>query len=739
MSDHTSSNRERSSRIGRGLVIAVVGVIGLLALNWVLAVARFQVNGLFSDQWNLSDAILRGDGPLALFTWQHGPHRQGLAFVFTSWIWGWSGWDTRIEALWGVVWLVGAAGLMVGWKYRLSGRFTWVDLWLPMAALAMRQYETIITTPNLSHSVFPLVLLMVAAWGLARPMTKASWLGVGLIGAIALFTGFGIFVWVGLAWVIALQLGRVMRMDIWRGGMGAAIGGAVLAMALGCFLWGYALNSASSGATFPHWPLGDYFRFVVVMLASRMDLTGGTPTGYGAGAVLLMVSIAVLAHASWRVSRDEHPAPALTSAAMLLAAGLGYAFFTAVGRVHLGVEAGEAPRYTSLMVACWLGILAWACESDRAVWRIGAALLGWAMVVAPWIDLKERELIDWPGTMGMSDATRIAIEYSNNQKIEWLSVWEETGDWRAAEAAVPQAIHGQAEEVKMGEKIEIMRAHRLSFASEPEAPLAWLPWWNPTGVTWVRAMGGVKQQWMAEEAILLIDGRDAGYLNLRVAWQAQAMPEDSALEIKLGDHVARMSYREMLDGVSIPASTQRQKLTFRTLSGVVPLDPPNDPRLGSFLVVEPTLSVKPNYQVRTWAEDAAGLWPEESLVVREGFHGWEENGAFGWSDARLVVAARSWETSYLNVAIESRFAAVDGGPVYVSINGESHVLPWSEEGLSFSVEMVGGKSHEIVLENSAGAQSPAAVGNSSDARKLALRITRLSLDDRNAYPIAGTE
>ena len=62
-------------------------------------------------------------------------------------------------------------------------------------------------------------------------------------------------------------------------------------------------------------------------------------------------------------------------------------------------------------------------------------------------------------------------------------------------------------------------------------------------------MGGVKQQWMAEEAILLIDGRDAGYLNLRVAWQAEAMPEDSALEIKLGDHEARMSYREMLDGV----------------------------------------------------------------------------------------------------------------------------------------------------------------------------------------------
>ena len=720
--------------MGRGLVIAVAGVIGLLTLNWVLAVARFQVNGLFSDQWNLSEAILRGDGPLSLFTWQHGPHRQGVAFVFTSWVWQLSGWDTRVEALVAVAWLVLAAVLVLAWKYRMTGRLGLIDLWLPIAVLGMRQYETIITTPNLSHSVFPLVLLLMAAWGLARPMTWSSWFGVGIIGVIALFTGFGIFVWAGLVWVFALQLFPVRHMARWRSGMGVLTGGVILLTGLGCFVYGYALNSASSGATFPHWPPTDYAKFVVAMLASRMDLTGGTELANGAGWVMLALSILALVHASWRVSRDEKPPPAMMVAAMLLAAGLGYAVFTAAGRVHLGVVAGEAPRYTSLMVACWLGVFAWSCATERQIWRLGAVGLGWAMVIAPWTDLKDRELIDWPGTMGMSDATRVAIEYSNNQKIEWLSVWEETGSWETAEAAVPKAIHGQAVEVKMGEKIETMRAHRLSFASEPETPLAWLPWWNPKGVTWVRAMGGVKQQWMAEEAVLLIDGRGDGYLNLRVAWKAEAMPEDAEMEIRLGDHRAQMSYREMLAGVSIPASPERQKLTLRTLSGVVPLDPANDPRLGSFLVVEPTLSSNPEYAVRSWVDDAEGLWPEESLVVREGFHGWEENGAFGWSEARLVVAVRSWETRYLNVAIESRFAAVDQGPVYVSINGESHVLPWLEEGLNFSVEIAGGKSHEIVLENSAGAQSPAAVGNSSDTRKLALRINRLSFEAEPAYP-----
>ena len=110
MIENESSRLSRRVPVSRGVKVMVATILVMMTVTWVLAVARFQVNGLFSDQWNLSEPVLRGDGPLALFTWQHGPHRQGLAFVSTSWIWGWSGWDTGIEAVWGVVWLVGAAG-----------------------------------------------------------------------------------------------------------------------------------------------------------------------------------------------------------------------------------------------------------------------------------------------------------------------------------------------------------------------------------------------------------------------------------------------------------------------------------------------------------------------------------------------------------------------------------------------------------------------------------------------------
>ena len=729
MSADESSPAVLPTRWGRAVYWAAGVIIGLMALNWVLAVARFQVNGLYSDQWNFCEAILRGEGPVGLFTWQHTPHRQGLAFVLTAWIWEWSGWDTRVEAFWGVGWLVVIAVGILAWKARLTGRLNWRDLWLPVAALAMRQFETVITVPNLSHSVFPLVLLLAMGWIMAKPLGQAQWAVLGGIGLIAVFTGFGLFVAGALGWVAGLRLVQNARDRRWRKIMGPGLAAIWLVVAAVWFLWDYKLSSSSAGGSFLHWPWWDYPRFVAVMLASRMDLTGGGALVYLAGSLMLIVAVAAWANASWRLGREEAPSPALMSAGLWLTVGLGYAVITAVGRVHLGVMAGEAPRYATLMVSVWLGLLAWSWASQNWLWRGLAVVLGWSMVVAPWFDLRERPVGDWPGTMGMSDASRVAIEYSNNQKIEWISIWEETGDWRVAEAQVPGAIHGQAVEVQLGEKIDFMRKNRLSFAAEPESPWSWLPWWNPKGITWARAMGGLNQQWMAERAILVVDGRLDELLNLRLAWKATDLAEEAELEVMLGDKKARLSYQELLAGVSIDAPVERGKLTLRSVMGTVPLNPPIDPREGSFLVVEPTLTATPEYEYRGWAEEAGELWAEQALEIVRGFYGWEGGGTFGWTEAELELEVRSLAPRYLNVSIQLRFAQVNQGPVKVVVDGETHPLAWSPDGLRFSVELSGGRAHRILLINEAGMMSPREVGRSGDSRQLALRINRLTLDE----------
>ncbi len=722
-----------------GPLIAAAVIILLLALNWVAAVARFQVNTVYWDQWDFSEPLFNERSLLDVFSKQHGPHRQGLAFVFTSWVLEASDWDGRVESLWIASLLVVAAVLVVIWKHRATGRFGWTDLWLPLAALAMRQYETVLVAPNASHSIFPLVLLLLAAIILTDPPNGRRWLMLGVIGGLALFTGFGIFVWVGLVWIAGLRLLRAIVARDRR-----AVGPPLLAVllcgaALAWFARGYVFNPASPGATFPHWPLGDYPKFVMLMLASRMDLAPGV-IAYIGGAIVLLAGSVIWIHASARTWREETPATGHLTAAFLLTAGLGFAWFTASGRVHLGVEAGMAPRYTSLTLAVWLGLLAWAAVGRSRGLRVAAGVLGWAMVVAPWADLRGREWRDWPGTLGMSRESRDALTRTQGTKAQWLMAWQETGgDHAETERRAPGLIHPDPVAGELGRKIAYLQRRGLSFAAPDAEPWSWLPWWNPTGVTWLKGMGGEHAQWMAEEARLLIEGRETGYLNLRLRWVAPALGPDHPVDIELAGRTARVAYADLLAGLSVPAPQSRSLLVLRSPDGTVPLDPPRDLRQGSFLVEDPTLSAEPAFAVRGWIADTEGLWPESGLALHDGFHRWEQNGAWIWTDGHARLSAHSLGGAWLNVEIASRYTAVNTGPLIIVVDGKRQEQAWSADGVRCSIRLPAGRARQVELVNPAGDQSPFAAGESEDRRRLALRLHRLSVDEAAAFAELGAE
>ncbi len=727
----------REVRQTRGPLIAAGLVIGLLALNWLAAVARFQINTLFWDQWDFCSPLFQEQGWLELFTRQHGPHRQGLAFVFTSWVMELSGWDSRVESLWIASLLVVAAVLGVVWKWRLTGRFGWFDLWIPLGALAMRQNETVIVAPNASHGVFPLVLIVLAAIVLARPLDRAvSWLALGLIGLVALFTGFGIFLWVGLGWVAGLRILRGALAKDWRAVWRIVPGLLVLVGAAVWFGWGYVFNPASPGATFPHWPVTDYPQFVMLMFASRMEFAVPTATAYWAGAAMLALTTGAVVQASVRVWRDEEVLPGPVGAAALLMTALAFAWFSAAGRVHLGPEAGLAPRYTPLMFAAWLGLGAWVTGFARRWPRLLIVVVGWAMVVQPWADLRERELADWPGTLGMSMESRGAMMGTQGVKTAWLLAWQDTGgNAREATRREPLGMHPDPEAGELMNKMAYLQEHHLSFFREVDTPWAWLPWWNPFGITWVKSAGGEGAHWIGDEAVVLMDGRRGGFLNLRTQWVAPDFGPDHPLEIQVGEHRARLDYEAMSQGISLPAPRHRTVLTLRSPDGTVALNPPGDMRQGSFQVADPVLSASPLYARRGWMMDTPGLWPERTLDVVAGLHNWENQRAWVWTQAELHLQCRVLEPSYLNIEIGSRYPAVDQGPVRLKVDGEVRELAWKPDGLQLSIPVVAGRTVEVELINAAGARSPREAEGASDGRQLALRLTHLSLDAEAAYRV----
>lgn len=707
-----------------------------MGLNWVAAVARFHVEGIYWDQWMFLEPMFQDRGWLALFTEQHGPHRQGVAFIITSWIMDWSGWDTRVEALWVASLLVVAALLALRWKYRLTGRLSWIDLWLPLAVLAMRQYENVILVPNASHSMFPLVLMLTAALVLLKELTVARWLVLGVIGVLALFTGFALFVWGALLGLVLLVAVREIWRKQYRALIGPGAGGAVLLGGLIWFLQGYLFNPASPGATFPHYPLGDYPLFVVRMLASRMGMLGGGADGMMWGYLVLGLAIAVLGLGCFKIVRADRLKASWLAAVLFVTIGLGYAFFTALGRVHLGVEGGEASRYTPLMISFWLGLVAWTATASWRGWNWAAAIMGWSMVVVPWMDMWDRPWRDWPGTLGMGERSRTAVVWTTSYKTKWLLAWQETGDWREAEAQVPYGVHPGPDGSPLGDQIEFLGERELSFLAQPGVPYSWLPWWNPLGVSWVQGMGGEHRQWIAEEGVFLVDGNTDGFLNLKFEWKTAGLPDDAPVEVRLGDHVGEATYAEFQRGLSVPTPATREKLVLRSIEGVQPIHPPQDPRPASFLVTDPTVSATAKYPVKWFSRNDSGLHEDTvTFVWEEGFHDWEPEGGFIWTDAFAVIETRARMTRYLNIMIEGRFAPVDREDVRLRVNDTSWDLPCPPEGLKLSIALPGGQSNRVSLRNIAGAQSPAVVGESGDERFLALRLNRISFDEAPAFPL----
>ena len=732
-----SSIESRESRSpSRGVLIAAGAIIALLSLNWVAAVARFQVEGIYWDQWMFLEPMFKGEGWLALFTQQHGPHRQGIAFIITSWIMEWSGWDTRVEALWGASLLMVAAVMALVWKYRLTGRLGWIDLWLPLAALGMRQYENIILVPNASHSMFPLVLMWSAALVILRELSVRRWLALGVIGVLALFTGFALFVWGALMGLVVLVSARELWRKQYQNLVGPGAGAAILLAGLGWFLHGYLFNPASPGATFPHYPLGDYPLFVVRMLASRMGMLGGGSEAMFWGWIVLGLAIAGWGIGCWRIVRSDQIAAPLLATVFFLTVGLGYAVFTALGRVHLGVEGGEASRYTPLMISFWVGVVAWTATAKWRGLHIGAAILGWAMVVVPWMDMWDRPWRDWPGTLGMSQRSRTAIVWTTSYKTKWLLAWQETGDWREAEKQVPNGVHPGSEGSPLGEQIEFLAERRLSFLGDPKTDYTWLPWWNPLGVRWVQGMGGEHEQWMAEEGRFLVDGADDAFVNLRLRWKTLELPEDAPIEIQLGEFRGQTTYAELVKGLSVPIPTDRQPLTLRSKVGVAPIHPPHDPRPASFLVLDPTVTTAPRYEVKWFSRNDEGLLPDEvDFRWADGFHDWNPAGGFVWTGDAATVEMRTRQTRYLNVVIEGRYEHADDGPIRLYVNDDEWLLDWVPGGMSLSIEIPGGQSSSVTLRNIVGSKSPRDFGESDDARFLALRITRISFDEQPAFPV----
>jgi hypothetical protein len=459
----------------RGALWFVVGVSALLFANWLYAIARFQPNVLFMDQWDFLLPLFNGGGWWDRFAQQHGPHRQGLSFLITSWILEATRWDARYDSVWIATALFAAALLALRLKWKMTGAIRWADAWIPILVLSLAQFETVLSTPNASVGVFPLALILLAANVWLAPTSAARYLPAGAIAFALTFTGFGMFGAVALAVLLA---SRIVRDGIRRDHEAAwmAVGGLAIAVAGWiAFFDGYVFTPAVEGFRFPWTPWTDYLRFIVLMLVLPTGEIGDRWPHYLLGTALalaILVSLALVV-SNWG-RRDASPRDDVVM--LLMGSGVSFVIATAIGRVSLGILGGTTPRYVTLMCPIWLGLFLAAATARRRRVYVATSVCVWILALAPYIGLPRRPVTLWPGTLGLTEGQVETVTLYGTSKAGWARTYLDTGSWEAAQAAVPATMHPDPVNSKLEEKLRFLRDRRLSFFSEPRERCDYLPW-----------------------------------------------------------------------------------------------------------------------------------------------------------------------------------------------------------------------------------------------------------------------
>jgi len=447
----------------------------LLYANWLLMVFRFQPNVMFWDQWEFYQPLFQGGGWWARALQQNGPVREGLGLVVSGWILEATRWDVRYDSMWAASVLLLAAALALRLKSKIAGPIRFHDAWIPLTCLGAGQFETVLAVPQVSHSVLPFALTLLAANVWLSANAVPQYLGTAVIGVVLTFTGFGLFAGGLITMLLTLAAVRHAVKGEWRVMSLALAGFAASAGGWALFMKGYVFQPAVENYRFPWTPATDYVRFISLMLnLSAGELSRWLPP-YVLGGVLAVIIASAAVHIGWLWLRKP-VSPRKDVLVLLMGSGLLFIAVTAIGRVSLGPVAGTAPRYLSLMIPMWLAVYMAAALSGRRFVALASTVCVLVLAASSYVSVFERQPSEWPGTIGLTRDGLVRVLHYGTNKTAWADVYVATGSWEAAQAALHDFLHPNPTGSHFDEKFRFLQERKLSFFAGDPARGNYAPW-----------------------------------------------------------------------------------------------------------------------------------------------------------------------------------------------------------------------------------------------------------------------
>jgi len=349
-------------------LLCVLTVTVLVAGRMFMLVNRYAVNIFFWDQWDFSTATLFEKHSLwQMFTWQHGPHRQGLGALISFILEPLFRWSSRGEAFLACAIFVLAALLALDLKRRLYGPLTYSDAAIPLIFLVPTEYENLFGATNLSHGPLPILLLVVycIGWTEKRGWVRYAW--VLISNFLLIYTGFGFFVGVITPLLLVLDYVGQKR----SGAAELKPSGFVLVLFLSVasllsFFAGYRYDPAAPCFRPFSEPLVHYLQFVAVIFSNFIGLkqVWWLP-GLASGVVMLWAGIALVAALAATVANRQQTRTQGIVATVLLVFTLLFCANAALGRLCLGMVLAMNSRYVPYLTPAFLGLY-FFCLSQRS-------------------------------------------------------------------------------------------------------------------------------------------------------------------------------------------------------------------------------------------------------------------------------------------------------------------------------------------------------------------------------------
>ncbi len=417
----------------------------------------YAVDLMYMDQWDFYTPLFEHAGPAQLFTWQHGPHRQGIGMLVIAVLAKLTHWNAKADAFAVAGALCAATILALLLKRRLFGALTWSDLLIPALLLTMRQWESLIAVPNLSHSAMPLMLLMLyaLAWTIRRTSTRYG--AVLILNFVTLYTGFGFFLGIVTPLLLMMEFVRLAKLKGYRNAIPAALALGLSLLSFASFFAGYVFEPAAPDFRFPDPRFYLYPHMMALLFANGAGFvgTGFIPSLIGWALLPCVIWVGFVHGRSLVVAaaKDETSNTALHGVIWILVTfSILFAAGVAVGRISFGVQLATFSRYVTLTLPALLGLYLHLLNRPPARWRKGVFIGATTLLAIFALHVRPRE-------------ERLMATYSI-AKTQWRDVYRRTEDIDIASSAIGTPIHPQPQKVHLQQKLDYLKQNHLSLFAD---------------------------------------------------------------------------------------------------------------------------------------------------------------------------------------------------------------------------------------------------------------------------------